>query len=77
MVRGEISRFPRKDRIDMPGSQTPPGPYSTRSNAPYDVAFRKQYNVGTREFNIHFVAQWLACQHPCQRFAPYLTVYNA
>ena len=40
MVRGEISRFPRRDRIDMPGSQTPPGPYGTRSNAPYDVAFR-------------------------------------
>ncbi len=27
--------------------------------------------------NIHFVAQWLACQHPCQRFAPYLAVCNA
>ncbi|MFL9735525.1 hypothetical protein, partial [Klebsiella pneumoniae] len=28
------------DRIDMPGSQTPPGPCGTRSVAPYDVAFR-------------------------------------
>ncbi len=36
----EISRFPRRDRIDMPGSQTPPGPCGTRSIAPYDVAFR-------------------------------------
>ncbi|GEM_PF-3198348 len=43
----------------------------------YDPEPIGRYNVGTREFNIHFVAQWLACQHPCQRVSPYLTVCNA
>lgn len=76
-VKEEISRFPRKDRIDMPGAQTPQGPCGTRSNAPYGFAFRIQYDVGTRKFNIHFVAQWLACPHPCQRFAAYLAIRNA
>nr|QTX14813.1 hypothetical protein [Klebsiella pneumoniae] len=70
MVRGEISRFPRKDRIDMPGSQTPPGPYGTRSNAPYDVAFRKQYNVGTREFNIHFSGSMAGLSTPLSTLRP-------
>jgi hypothetical protein len=33
MVRGDL-RFPRRDRIDMPGSQTPPGPCGTAVSHP-------------------------------------------
>ncbi|KIS46020.1 impA domain protein [Burkholderia cepacia] len=60
----------------MPGSQTTPSPRSARDSAPRDVAFRIQQYVSTREC-IHFVAQWLAYQRPCQRFATRLAAGHA
>jgi len=64
----EISRFPRKERPYMPGSQTTPGPTGARSSAPADFAFRQVNNVGTRVAN-DFAAQWLAYTLPYRRFA--------
>jgi hypothetical protein len=37
------------------------------------VAFRSSNSVSTSDFK-SFVAQWLACSHPCQRFERYLAV---
>ena len=68
MVDPEISRFPRKGRPYMPGSQTTPGPAGARNNAPASVAFREVNNVGTRVHNA-FAAQWLAYTLPYRRFA--------
>ena len=39
-VSHEISRFPRKERPHMPGSQTAPGRPDARSSAPVCLAFR-------------------------------------
>jgi hypothetical protein len=71
MVDPEISRFPRKGRPYMPGSQTTPGPAGARNNAPASVAFREVNNVGTRVHNA-FAAQWLAYTLPYRRFADVL-----
>ena len=60
----------------MPGSQTTRGRYDTCDSAPNRVAFRYANSVGTPDFKA-FAAQWLACSHPCQRFAPHLTVRHA
>jgi hypothetical protein len=59
----------------MPGSQTTPGRLDARADAPDRVAFRLQYDVGTRESS--FAAQWPACSYPCQRFAPGLAARHA
>ena len=63
MADPEISRFPRKGRPYMPGSQTTPGPAGARINAPASFAFREVNNVGTRIPNA-FAAQWLAYTLP-------------
>ena len=68
MADPEISRFPRKGRPYMPGSQTTPGPAGARINAPASFAFREVNNVGTRIPNA-FAAQWLAYTLPYRRFA--------
>jgi len=47
----EISRFPRKERPYMPGSETTPGLAGARNDAPASVAFREVNNVGTRVSN--------------------------
>src|SRR5438034_9698796 len=39
-VDREISRFPRKERLHMPGSSTTPGRPGARDGAPVRVAFR-------------------------------------
>ena len=52
----------------MPGSMTTPGRADTRYNASFRVAFHSGHGVGTRDQN-NFAAQWLACTHPCRRFA--------
>jgi hypothetical protein len=57
----------------MPGSPTTQGRPGTRNNAPVRVAFRCRKSVSTLK-DINFAAQWLACPHPCQRFAPHLTI---
>ena len=68
----EISRFPNKERLRMPGSTTTPDPRATRNNLARCIAFHVLERVGTRNKN-HFVAQWLACTSPCRRFAGILT----
>jgi len=56
----------------MPGSQTTPGQSDARNSAPDRVAFRSNDSVGTQN-KVIFEARWLACTHPCQRFAMRLT----
>jgi hypothetical protein len=60
----------------MPGSQTPRGRVCTRADAQTRVAFHLANGVGAPD-KFHFVAQWLAYSHPCQRFAPHLAVRHA
>ena len=67
----EISRFPRKERPYMPGSQTTPGWAGARDSAPVHFAFRGVNGVGTRDHN-DFAAQWLAYMLPYRRFADVL-----
>src|SRR4029077_19044389 len=66
VATAEISRFPRKARAHMPGSQTARGRAAARAGAPVRVAFRRLEGVGTPEQT--FAAQWLAYALPCQRF---------
>jgi hypothetical protein len=68
LVRHEISRFPHKERLHMPGSPTALGRVGTRSSVPVHIAFRQQNGVGTQE-DVDFAAQWLAYALPCRRFA--------
>jgi hypothetical protein len=68
----QISRFPRKERLCMPGSATTPGCSGARVSAPVHVAFRHLNCVGARG-KVSFAAQWLACTLPCRRFACILT----
>ena len=49
LARHEISRFPRKERPHMPGSQTAPGRTGARNSAPVRVAFRQRNSVGAQE----------------------------
>ena len=63
-VDHEISRFPRKKRLHMPGSLTTPG----RPNARDDVLPSTIYTVSAPRIG-NFRAQWLAYALPCQRFA--------
>jgi hypothetical protein len=68
MADPKTSRFPRKERPYMPGSQTTPGPTGARNNAPVGFAFREVNHVGTQVYN-GFAAQWLAYTIPYRRFA--------
>ena len=45
-VRLEISRFPNKERLCMPGSKTTQGRPGTRNHAPVRLAFRHANGVG-------------------------------
>ncbi len=51
------------------------GPRGARSGArvraPPGMAFRRGKSVGAPDYK-NFVAQWLACTSPCQRFGPAL-----
>src|SRR4029077_13878801 len=47
-VDREISRFPRKERLHMPGSLTTPGRPGARNDAPGFVAFHHMHGVGTQ-----------------------------
>jgi hypothetical protein len=47
MADPEISRFPHKERLYMPGSQTTQGRADARITAPARFAFRQVNNVGT------------------------------
>ena len=74
-VDREISRFPRKERLHMPGSSTTPGRSDLAMVRPKRVAFRARNSVGTR--GLAFAAQWLAYALPYRRFAGVLTDANA
>src|SRR6516162_4364264 len=74
-VDREISRFPRKERLHMPGSSTTPGRPGARDGAPVRVAFRTRNSVGTR--GLAFAAQWLAYALPYRRFVAVLADVNA
>src|SRR5919198_702655 len=74
-VDREISRFPRKERLHMPGSSTTPDRPGARDGAPVRVAFRTRNSVGTR--GLAFAAQWLAYALPYRRFVGVLTDANA
>jgi hypothetical protein len=67
MIELEISRFPCKERLYMPGSQTTQGRLDTRAGVSDRFAFRESYLVGTLS-KITFAAQWLAYTFPCRRF---------
>jgi hypothetical protein len=71
-VNREISRFPCKKRLHMPGSVTTPDRPGARDIAPVHVAFHILNCVGIRDDKA-FVAQWLAYALPCRRFADVLT----
>src|SRR5580704_18197911 len=64
----ELSRFPCRRRMYMPGSQTTRGGASPRADGPAPVAFCCHDGIGTPDC-IAFAAHNLACTHPCQRFA--------
>src|SRR5437667_6023117 len=74
-VDREISRFPRKERLHMPGSSTTPGRSDLAMVRPKHVAFRARNSVGTR--GLAFAAQWLAYALPYRRFVGVLTDANA
>jgi hypothetical protein len=74
-VDREISRFPRKERLHMPGSSTTPGRSDLAIARPKRVAFRIRNGVGTRE--LAFAAQWLAYALPYRRFAAVLADADA
>src|SRR6266403_3403770 len=74
-VDREISRFPRKERLHMPGSSTTPDRPGARDIASVRVAFRARNSVGTR--GLAFAAQWLAYALPYRRFVGVLTDANA
>src|SRR6266481_615661 len=74
-VDREISRFPRKERLHMPGSSTTPDRPGARDIASVRVAFRARNSVGTR--GLAFAAQWLAYALPYRRFVGLLTDANA
>src|SRR5258708_34817307 len=74
-VDREISRFPRKERLHMPGSSTTPGRSDLAMARPKRVAFRARNSVGTR--GLAFAAQWLAYALPYRRFVAVLADANA
>jgi hypothetical protein len=74
-VDREISRFPRKERLHMPGSSTTPGRSDLAMARPKRVAFRTRNGVGTR--GLAFAAQWLAYALPYRRFAAVLADASA
>ena len=57
-VDREISRFPRKERLHMPGSLTTPGRPGARDDAPGRVAFRKMHCVGTQNRKLSRLNGW-------------------
>src|SRR6266481_7445627 len=74
-VDREISRFPPKERLHMPGSSTTPGRPDLAMVRPKRVAFRARNSVGAR--GLAFAAPWLAYALPYRRFVAVLTDANA
>jgi len=63
----EISRFPCKRLLRMPGSTTTRGQHASCDIDARCVAFCGTENIGTP--NLAYAAQYLACALPCERFA--------
>src|ERR1700731_1623665 len=57
-VDREISRFPRKERLHMPGSLTTPGRPGARADAPEYVAFHHMHGVGTQNRKLSRLNGW-------------------
>src|SRR5260221_13587850 len=74
-VDREISRFPRKERLHMPGSSTTPDRTVARDIASVRVAFRARNSVGTR--GLAFADQWLAYALPYRLFVAVLAEAHA
>ena len=62
----EISRFPCKRLLRMPGSTTTRGRQLSRDIDTGRVAFCGTENISTP--NLSYAAQYLACALPCERF---------
>ena len=62
----EISRFPCKRLLRMPGSTTTRGRHVSCDIDVSRVAFCGTENIGTP--NLSYAAQYLACALPCERF---------
>jgi len=62
----EISRFPCKRLLRMPGSTTTRGRLVSRDSDTGRVAFCGTENISTP--NLSYAAQYLACALPCERF---------
>ena len=59
-ARRGISRFPRKERLHMPGSATTPDPLETCCDASNGFAFRLRNDVGVREIIFSRLDGWPA-----------------
>ena len=57
-VDREISRFPHKERLHMPGSLTTPGRPGARNGASGRVAFRKMHCVGIQNRKLSRLNGW-------------------
>src|SRR5271170_3377753 len=66
----EISRFPCKRLLRMPGSTTTRGRPVSCDIGTGRVAFCGTENISTP--NLSYAAQYLACALPCERFTPAL-----
>ena len=62
----EISRFPCKRLLRMPGSTTTRGRHVSCDIDTGRVAFCRTENITTP--NLSYAAQYLACALPCERF---------
>ena len=62
----EISRFPCKRLLRMPGSTTTRGRQVSCDSDTGRVAFCRTENISTP--NLSYAAQYLACALPCERF---------
>ena len=71
----EISRFPCKRLLRMPGSTTTRGRHVSRDIDTSRVAFCGTENISTP--NLSYAAQYLACALPCERFTPVLAENRA
>ena len=75
-VDREISRFPRKERLHMPGSLITPGRPGLALSRP-DMLPSTLCTASAPQNETPIAAQWLACAPPCQRFAEALAGHCA
>src|SRR3954462_1331318 len=69
-------RFPRGGLVHMPGSLTTRSRAASRDDEAARVAFGIRHALGAPD-GITIAARWLACAHPCRRFAPVLADRDA